>query len=831
MPVIGGGFRFSAYTYNDRGQPTSVKSWHCAKFNPTPDENPEPAEYFFRTMYYDATGEFLQTEGDPRSDSISTDYSYDNTKGLLMMSSSPVGTITSYAYNPHNDLVTSVTAWDGDKEYSVLYGYNGNRQLISITHNGFDYGFTYDGMGRTKSVTIGGTTYTESAYALSDTTTVTTTYASGEKMTVETDRHQQPVKRTYTDSDGNITVMAEGEYDSLGKPTKVVDKVANLEYTYTYDGFDNVTEEKHNGETFKQYEYDSHNRLSKTTITVDGTTQVYKPIYDGSSYDNTVLGITHEGVYTSYAPRDDHNRPVEKTLTLADNTKLLSEVYGYLSVDEGESKRLTSMVETLTRKVNGTTKDTLTYTYDNNGNITEVKSNGSTVARYTYDGMNQLVREDNAILNRTHAYTYDTAGNILEKKEYPYTVSALVSPLSTKTYTYANTGWKDLLTSFDGQPITYDALGNPTVYRGHNLTWGKGKQLQSYDDHTFAYDASGMRIRKDSITYEYDGKNLLREVRPTGTIQYLYDASSICGFNYGGNNYYYQKNLQGDVTGIYDANGNLKAEYIYDAWGKCTITVDVDSIGTLNPIRYRGYYYDSETGLYYVSSRYYDPEVGRWVNADTTDILTAALMGLTDKNLFVYCDNNPVMRADHGGDFWHIVVGAAVGAVAGIVGQVISDVVTSLLNGEVTISNWQTYTGAAVGGAAGGVVLATTRKINAANAVTGAVTTGVGQSLEKLTISNYNKSWAEIGANALVDGAVSYGLGKIPGIKGATAGRNSWSAVYKSGLTKLRNGTAARMSAKVVAKGLGASIVGGFALDGYYGVKQYAYDRVKLFLV
>ena len=168
-----------------------------------------------------------------------------------------------------------------------------------------------------------------------------------------------------------------------------------------------------------------------------------------------------------------------------------------------------------------------------------------------------------------------------------------------------------------------------------------------------------------------------------------------------------------------------------------------------------------------------------------------------------------------------------VGAVAGFVGQVISDAVTSALNGEVTISNWQTYTGAVVGGAAGGVVLATTGNMNAANAVTGAVTTGVGQLLEKLTISNYNKSWAEICANTVVDGAVSYGIGKLPGIKGATSGRNSWSAVYKSGLTKLRNRTASTMSPKVIAKGLRSSIVGGFALDGYYGVKQHAYDRVK----
>jgi len=232
---------------------------------------------------------------------------------------------------------------------------------------------------------------------------------------------------------------------------------------------------------------------------------------------------------------------------------------------------------------------------------------------------------------------------------YPYTVSTLVAPLSTKTYTYATTGWKDLLVSYDGQTITYDVLGNPLNYRGHTLTWGKGKQLESYDNHTFAYDASGMRIRKDGITYEYDGKNLLREIRPTGTIQYLYDASSICGFNYGGVNYYYQNNLQGDVTSVYDENGNLKAEYIYDAWGKCTVTVDIDGIGTLNPIRYRGYYYDSETALYYVKSRYYDPGIGRWINAD--GVIAGVGGDVKVYNLFVYCFNNPVNMDDQTGNW------------------------------------------------------------------------------------------------------------------------------------------------------------------------------------
>ncbi len=183
------------------------------------------------------------------------------------------------------------------------------------------------------------------------------------------------------------------------------------------------------------------------------------------------------------------------------------------------------------------------------------------------------------------------------------------------------------------------------------------------------------------------------------------------------------------------------------------------------------------------------------------------------------------MRSDTGGEFWNFIIGGVVGAVVGFVGQVISDVITSAINGEITISNWQTYTGAVVGGAVSGAILGGTGNVAAANAASGFVTTGLGQTLEKLTIDNYDKSWAEIGINAVADGAISYGLGKIPIAKGITNGRNSMSAVYRSGLTKLRNGTASRMSAKVIVKGLTAGLVGSLPMDMYYGIKQHAYDR------
>ncbi len=150
---------------------------------------------------------------------------------------------------------------------------------------------------------------------------------------------------------------------------------------------------------------------------------------------------------------------------------------------------------------------------------------------------------------------------------------------------------------------------------------------------------------------------------------FLYDESgNSVGFTLNGTEYYYIKNLQGDITAIADASGTIVAKYTYDVWGKILsvtdangvdVSADSSHIANINPLRYRGYYYDSETGLYYVNSRYYDPYVARFISPDTTEILTATPTALTDKNLYAYCDNNPVVRADSNGEFWDYVIDGA----------------------------------------------------------------------------------------------------------------------------------------------------------------------------
>ena len=316
--------------------------------------------------------------------------------------------------------------------------------------------------------------------------------------------------------------------------------------------------------------------------------------------------------------------------------------------------RATNRVSSVWYGVNGIRKDNTRYTYDKAGNISTVTENG-VVTRYVYDGLNRLIREDNPTFGKV-TYEYDNAGNILCKtvrgKKY--------------RYTYPQDGWKDQLLErsykeYDGTEVVerfeYDVLGNPTVYRNKSLTW-QGRRLKQLDDTTFTYDVNGIRTSKvhNSILtkYIYDGNNLVAEQRGSEWIYYLYGVDGVAGFNYDGKTYLYRKNVQGDVTHIYkqeeDKSLILVAEYVYDAWGNNSAVLNLDGIATFNPFRYRSYYFDTETSLYYLQTRYYDPELGRFISADSIEYLDPETLG--GLNLYAYCGNNPVMGIDPEGNVW-----------------------------------------------------------------------------------------------------------------------------------------------------------------------------------
>ena len=253
---------------------------------------------------------------------------------------------------------------------------------------------------------------------------------------------------------------------------------------------------------------------------------------------------------------------------------------------------------------------------------------------------------------------------------YDYINYVSGSKETVATYTYGNSTWGDMLTAYNGTAITYDAISNPLKWRNSSsLTWeGRtltAQTLNSDDRLTYSYNSNGIRTQKQFYdymtggyrTYNYvlDGTRIIKETvsdpayNLNYTLYYLYDASgSVQGFIYNNQYYYFQKNLQGDVVRILNSSGTVVVEYTYDAWGKVLSVTgsQASTIGQYNPFRYRSYYYDVETGFYYLQSRYYDPTVGRFLNADG---IIGANGGIEGYNMFAYCSNNPVKFADYSG--------------------------------------------------------------------------------------------------------------------------------------------------------------------------------------
>ena len=307
-----------------------------------------------------------------------------------------------------------------------------------------------------------------------------------------------------------------------------------------------------------------------------------------------------------------------------------------------------------------------TTTYDANGYVTSVSYNGKTYS-YEYDGVGRLVSE--TIDSATTTYTYDNQNNVQK---------------TGLTYTNGK------LTAVNGAQIVYDAMGNPTKYKGNTFNWEQGRKLVSgtlnNKDFAYAYDGNGMRYEKvvDGVktNYYYDGSQLLMESTNGARIWYIYGVTGIEGMIVEGGSqsivYYFDKNTLGDIVAIRDLSGNIVATYSYDAWGNQTVMdgygyVNTSSsfIGNINPIRYRGYYYDVETGFYYLQTRYYDPTICRFINADDYELVAELSQTVGQLNLYAYANNNPIMLTDETGEgiLAALIIGFLVGATVSAISQ------------------------------------------------------------------------------------------------------------------------------------------------------------------
>ena len=568
-----------------------------------------------------------------------------------------------------------------------------------------------------------GTDYAEFTYDVLD-RIIRVEYNSGRYICNTYNADGDLAKITYGDGTvekGSYTF----EYDSLGRPIRSYEYDGNGNLVQSveqlYDEHSRLTEQNWVVGTTPYSESYTYNDPPKEGETVpEGVPQ------DGSLA--TVTTATGDTLTFGY---DALKRLEQVQATNTHGTTLLTTQYAYRTIDMSASPMRTSN-QIQYRNVhlggeNGIILEGKKYSYDGVGNIVEIAQSTAPynpLVRYEYDDYNQLVKETYYVQTESAAnvvdyyyeYTYDTAGNILAISK---------NGAQIKSYSYGNTAWKDLLTSANGKSIAYEGQtysstygvrgtaisGNPVYYpRGTSsavygydveyfMEWSNGRQLtylEIHDDNQrrvfYEYDSDGVRTSKqiESEKHSYITQNgkTIRETIGTGStakvLDFIYDnngspfALIYTNGTAAPDTYYYVLNLQGDVVMLLDETGAEVANYNYNAWGEILSIrntnwepiTDSTHIAHLNPLRYRGYYYDTETGFYYLQSRYYDPVNCRFINADC---VTSTGQGFVGNNMFVYCLNRLTILADSEGTDAIIVIDndAAVGA--GHIGFLVQD--------------------------------------------------------------------------------------------------------------------------------------------------------------
>ncbi len=500
------------------------------------------------------------------------------------------------------------------------------------------------------------------------------TFGNDQTVQYSYDKFDRTTKEQYN----NVTY--EYAYDASGQLAKQT-STAGEEYNYEYDSLGRlIRSNEYNDGTFEQrteHIYDASNRLTKQSWYNVGGTTTMSYAYSTttgllSSLNATVQNSSIPVTYTYQGANQLRSKAIGSVMTKA---------YNFRS-DSGYVTALPDYVNYRDSSSNLIYGDNCHY--DSNGRLVKILDSGSsttTRAIYGYDQQGQLT---SAMVGGTnYEYTYDTAGNIQSKK---------VGSTTTNYYTYGNSAWRDLLTAYGGNTITYSG-GNPTkYYDGSTFTWTQGRRLATAKvgstNISYTYDMAGVRSSKTVGSTRYDFTTLSGLVtRQTGggkTIDFVYDENNQpLAMKYNNTLYYYVLNAQGDVIALADQNGNLIAKYSYDPWGKLlSVTpngwLDEQNayyleVAEANPLRYRGYYYDAETGFYYLQSRYYDPEIGRFINADSYASTDAT--GLLSTNMFAYCENDPVNRSDPDGELWAQFA-------VGIASQYLGDVLGNIASGK-----------------------------------------------------------------------------------------------------------------------------------------------------
>ena len=681
-------------------------------------------DYLKSQNIYDNTGRFRAASED--ANGVMTQYGYDAGTAHLLSTMAANGTQQDYRYYAGSDR-TAFTYIDGKASMEYVYTQGQISDLIRKAYLGTTgfwqhYLLGYDVFGNMTRVQVCASSAEREGYTAPVTLASYTyegnvnngrlammAYGNGDSVSYTYDAFDR--QRTAAYNDGTTYHYDYSSDNALTRQYAMDGSGITEQYSYQYDSLGRLIHSRQStadGSLIQvtQHMYDNANRLtsqswqfgtglyhqqySYTGVKADGAT-------DGS-VDGTISAITTtvpgRSAITSTYGYNTLRQLTSKTVKQGD-TGVYTRSYAYdrIAVDSGNrmGTRLASTGYTF-----GSSSRSFTYTYDDAGNITKIVTEGTSVPKaaaskeYGYDAQGQLVSEKNGS-GTTFGYTYDTAGNIR---------SITKDGTVTKSFGYTNPSWPDLLTSvtangttkdvlYEGQSQTSDlpASGNPITYyngKDYTFTWTKGRQLASATvdgkQVSYTYDMSGVRTSKtvNGTTYNYttlSGK-VMRQQWGNKSLEFIYDDGNqpfAMIYNDGSTStlYYYVLNAQGHVIALLNANGTLAASYNYGAWGNYSVhgadgkkTTDATFIGHINPLRYRGYYYDRETRLYYLQSRYYDFANCRFINADT--FATTDANGFLSANMFAYCENNPVNGCDPSGEWVHLIVGAVLGAVSNV---------------------------------------------------------------------------------------------------------------------------------------------------------------------
>ena len=626
--------RILRYAYDDKGN--VVKSAAVSAADET------TGTWLTRTMTEDQN--HVATVKDARG--CQSTYAWNTKRDLVTSIKDARSSTTYYMYDDKTKRLLSMSktikAKGQDQEVKVEYGYSNDR-LTRITHNGFNYGFGYDEFGKTRLVAVAGSSIVSYEYEENNGELLKTKYANGDYLRCEYDTQGRLVKEYYySAASQKEQLLHYYVYDREGNLYRATDYASGKMYRMSYDFLDRLMRVRDEKGNAYQYTYDANNNMIRLRHEADGMNRTSAYTYDKDSREiKTTLGaITRNTAYDAWGR--------VKTQDWKDGENQIFRV-SYEYPDSGKN-----IISLPTAVVNGGSRTE--YTYDNNGNITSIKEGGKTVT-YTYDGMNRLTRENNELLNKTITYYYDEGGNLREEREYDYTTESLSGSPKKLTTAVMDEKWKDKLLKWGSTEMTYDACGNMLKKGNTSFTWTQGRKLSEISNGKsirYYYDHTGARVKKvvDGVTTEYRmaGSLIVSERTGDETIWYQYDsAARLVAMVVGGVRYNYVRNAQNDIIGLIDKTGKRVVSYKYDSWGKTISTTGTlaATIGKKNPFRYRGYYFDAESGMYYLQSRYYDVEIRRFISAD--GIMASVGGNIKGSNVFCYCFSNPIKTLDLSG--------------------------------------------------------------------------------------------------------------------------------------------------------------------------------------